>query len=168
MITDMLFLARADNGLLVPHRETLDLAAEAAAVAEYFEPVATERGVRIERRGSGSIVGDRLMIRRALGNLLSNAVRHATSGSAIVVALERADTDRLRVSVENAGEPIPDGQRTRIFDRFHRVDPSRHRVSEGAGLGLAIVRSIVLAHGGQVEAVAKDDGARFEITLPAG
>ena len=168
MIADMLFLARADNGLLVPHRETLVLADETAAVAEYFEPVAAERGVRIERRGAGAIVGDRLMIRRALGNLLSNAVRHAAPGTAVVVAVDEAAGDRLRISVENAGEPIPDGQRARIFDRFHRVDPSRHRVSEGAGLGLSIVRSIVLAHGGQIEAVAKDDGARFEITLPAG
>jgi two-component system heavy metal sensor histidine kinase CusS len=167
MITDMLFLARADNGLLIPQREALELGAEAAAVAEYFEVAAAERSVRIELHGSGRIAGDRLMIRRAIGNLVSNAVRHATAGTAVRLAIDRAG-DEVRLRVENLGECLPAELRARIFDRFYRIDPSRQRASEGAGLGLAIARSIVVAHGGRLEAVAKADGARFELALPAG
>ena len=109
------------------------------------------------------------MLRRALGNLVSNAIRHAPAGGVVAVEICPPGAEHsVRVAVDNPGVEIEPAQRERIFDRFYRIDPSRHRASEGAGLGLAIVRSIVLAHGGRVAAVERAGGARFEIVLPAG
>ncbi len=168
MIADMLFLAKADNGLLVPNREALDLAQEVDAVVEYYEVLAAERNIRLRRSGEGRISGDRLMLRRAIGNLVSNAVRHAPEAGEVTIGLRPGESGGVRITVANPGEPIAAEHRARIFDRFYRADPSRQRSSEGAGLGLAIARSIVLAHGGSIEAVATTTGARFEMTLPAG
>ena len=166
MINDMLFLAKADNKQLVPRYEVVELAAEVDALLEFYEPLAEDKNLRLMRDGDARIDGDPLMLRRAIANLLSNAVRHSTVGSTVSLEIRAHARDAVQVSVANAGEPIPDEMRSRIFDRFYRADPSRHREGEGAGLGLAIVRSIAEAHGGQVEALSQSDGARFVITLP--
>jgi two-component system heavy metal sensor histidine kinase CusS len=166
MITDMLFLAKADNKQLVPRYEQVDLAAEVDALFEFYEPLAEDKSIRLTRDGDARIEGDPLMLRRAIANLLSNAVRHSTVGGTVGIEIRAHARNAVQVSVANAGDAIPDEMRSRIFDRFYRVDPSRHRESEGAGLGLAIVRSIAEAHGGQVEAVPQSDGARFVLTLP--
>lgn len=166
MISDMLFLAKADNKQLVPRYEEVGLAAEVDALFEFYEPLAADKNLRLMRDGDARIDGDPLMLRRAIANLLSNAVRHSTVGGTVALAIRTHARNMVQVSVTNAGEPIPDEMRSRIFDRFYRVDPSRHRDSEGAGLGLAIVRSIAEAHGGQVEALPQSEGARFVLTLP--
>jgi two-component system heavy metal sensor histidine kinase CusS len=167
MISDMLFLARADNGQLVPNRERLDLAQEMGALCDFYEPAASERGVRLSCSGTASASGDRLMLRRAFGNLLSNALRHTPDGGEVAIEIAAVDGERVRVSVENPGPAIPPEHLGRIFDRFHRVDASRQKSGENAGLGLAIARSIVVAHGGRIEALPRTTGARFEVTLPA-
>ena len=105
------------------------------------------------------------MLRRALSNLLSNAIRHTPQGGTVSVAIGPAANGFVSVMVENPGEPIPAEHLSRIFDRFYRVDSSRQRTSEGAGLGLAITRSIVAAHGGQT-LVFSDTSTRFELLLP--
>ena len=165
MISDMLLLAKAENGLVVPHREMLHLAAEVRALFDYYDAVAEEKGITLMLDGEAEITADRLMLRRALGNLLSNAVRYASTGSSVRVQIS-ASIDLVMITMENQGDPIPQEFLERVFDRFFRVDPSRQRASEGTGLGLAITRSIVLAHGGSI-AVTSDAGeTRFTITLP--
>ena len=166
MIADMLFLAKADNGLIVPSREPVDLAAEIGNLFTYYELLAEERGVTLAVQGKGSVTGDRLMLRRALSNLLSNAIRHTPRGGVVSVKIAGAGDGFISVSVENPGEPIPAEHLPRIFDRFYRIDPSRQRTSEGAGLGLAITRSIIRAHGGQIS-VSSGNVTRFELSLPA-
>lgn len=104
------------------------------------------------------------MLRRALSNLLSNAIRHASRGGTVMVNT-RTEDGFVSVTVENPGDPIPAEHLTRIFDRFYRVDPSRQRISEGAGLGLAITKSIVDAHGGKIEARSGETTC-FEIRFP--
>jgi two-component system heavy metal sensor histidine kinase CusS len=106
------------------------------------------------------------MVRRAIGNLVSNALRHTPDAGDVRIEIVRVGDDAVCVAVENRGSPIAAEHLARIFDRFYRVDPSRHRSGENAGLGLAIARSIVVAHGGRIEARPRDDGARFEVTLP--
>ena len=165
MISDMLLLAKADNGLVVPHRETLQLATEARALFDYYDAVAEDKGLHLVLEGDAPVAADRLMLRRALGNLLSNAVRHANAGSSVRVQIS-ADADQVLIAMENQGDTIAHEFLERVFDRFFRVDPSRQRASEGTGLGLAITRSIVLAHGGSI-AVTSDAGlTRFTMTLP--
>jgi two-component system heavy metal sensor histidine kinase CusS len=166
MISDMLFLAKSDEELIVPHREAVDLAAEVRAVFEFYEALAEEKKIALACAGSGSVSGDRMMLRRALNNLLSNAIRHTPPGGTVGVRIDGQDGG-LALTVENSGETIAAEHLPRLFDRFYRVDPARQRDSEGAGLGLAITRAIVRAHGGSIEVSSHDGITRFELQLPA-
>ena len=166
MIADMLFLAKAENGLMIPTRTAVDLLKEVEDLFTYYEALAEDLEVGLSLQGQGVVQGDRLMLRRAFSNLLSNAIRHTPRGGTVTVNIGRRYPGKLFVSVENPGEPILPEHLPRLFDRFYRVDPSRQRVSEGAGLGLAITRSIILSHGGKVQVVS-DRTTRFEILLPA-
>jgi two-component system heavy metal sensor histidine kinase CusS len=167
-ITDMLFLAKADNGLLVPHREPVDLAAEVRELFDFYEALVEERGIRLDLTGGGRVNGDRLMIRRAISNLLSNAIRHTARGEAVRVRIDGAGAGGVRLAVENPGIGIDPEHLPRIFERFYRVDPARQRSTEGAGLGLAITNSIVAAHQGTLRAFSANGVTRFEMSLPAG
>jgi two-component system heavy metal sensor histidine kinase CusS len=165
MIGDMLFLAKADHGLIIPHRETILLEEEVSALFEFYEALAAERGVRLARGGDGVIHGDRVMVRRAIGNLLANAIRFTPRTGEIRVDLT-ASQDHVAVCVANPGTTIPPEQMSRLFNRFYRGSPSRQRVEEGAGLGLAICQSIVRAHGGDVSVVSLAGMTRFVMTFP--
>ena len=114
--------------------------------------------------GDATVAADRLMLRRALGNLLSNAIRHATPHSRLTVDIA-THQGMASIAVENSGEVIPAEFLERIFDRFFRVDASRQR-TEGTGLGLAIAKSIVLAHGGRISASSSQALTRFTVQLP--
>ncbi|HEX8012121.1 MAG TPA: heavy metal sensor histidine kinase [Casimicrobiaceae bacterium] len=168
MISDMLFLAKADNGMIVLKRESVDLTAETRALFDFFNALAEERRVRLDLVGQGSIQGERLMIRRAITNLLSNAIRHTPPGGSVRVIIQAQASGEVRLAVENPGEPIAPEHLPRLFDRFYRVDPSRQKASDGAGLGLALTQSIVDAHGGSIAATSSETTTRFEITFPAG
>jgi two-component system heavy metal sensor histidine kinase CusS len=167
MIADMLFLAKADHGLMVPRREAVDLEAQTQALFGFYEALAEENGIELVIEGRGAILGDRLMIRRVLSNLLSNALRCTARGHAVTVKIDQLPSRETRLAVENPGEPIPPEQLARLFDRFYRLDASRQKTtSEGTGLGLAITRSIVTAHGGTITAACRDGTIRFEIRFP--
>lgn len=166
MIADMLFLAKADNGLLPKSAERVALEVEAAALLEFYEALADEKHLQMRLTGSGDVIGDRLMLQRALSNLLSNAIRHTPDGGEIEVRIQR-DRDRILLTVGNSGEPIPPDQLHRVFERFHRVDPSRLRQGDGSGLGLSITRSIVETHGGRIHLESDDVMTAFTIELPA-
>ncbi len=165
MIADMLLLAKAENGLVVPNREVLNLNVEVRTLFDYYDAVAEEKGLQLKVEGSGVVSADRLMLRRALGNLLSNAVRHSTPNGAVQVRIN-ANSDAVLIAVENTGDTIPAEYLDRVFDRFFRVDPSRHHSSEGTGLGLAITKSIILAHGGTISVTSDSGLTTFTISLP--
>ncbi|MES2918728.1 MAG: heavy metal sensor histidine kinase [Pseudomonadota bacterium] len=165
MTADMLFLAKADRGLVVPHSETVDLRAEVEALFEFYDAFAAERGIALVVIGEGMIRGDRLMIRRALSNLLSNAIRHSSQQCCVTVALH-AQAESVRVRVENPGTEIPAESLSRLFDRFYRADASRQRSEEGAGLGLAITKSIVDAHRGTISVHSGHGITAFDVELP--
>lgn len=167
MISDMLFLARAEHQDGLPTREAVDLADEVDALFEFYSALAEDRAIVLGRTGSGVVEGDRLMLRRALSNLLSNAIRHTPDGGRVDVALAPCAAERLRLTVANPGTPIPAEHLPRLFDRFYRVDPARHRQGDGTGLGLAITRSIVRAHGGEIAVHSDAGGTVFSIELPA-
>ncbi len=166
IITDMLFLAKADHGLVVPRSENVDLANEVRELFEFYDAWAEDQGVVLALAGEGSVAGDRLMIRRALSNLLSNAIGHTPVGGKVRVQIERSDDRTVRLSVANPGETIASEHLPRLFDRFYRIDSSRKRSTEGAGLGLAITRSIIVAHRGSVNVQSQDGNTRFEVILP--
>ncbi|MDO8249605.1 MAG: heavy metal sensor histidine kinase [Rhodoferax sp.] len=165
MISDMLLLAKAENGLVVPTREAVHLAAEVLALFDYYDAVADEKGLHLVLEGDGQAAADKLMLRRALGNLLSNAVRHSAPNTTVRVRINTSP-DAVSIGMENTGDGIAPDYLERIFDRFFRVDPSRQRSSEGTGLGLAITRSIIVAHGGTISAASTGAVTTFTIRLP--
>lgn len=165
MISDMLLLAKAENDFVVPNREIVNLGEEVQTLFDYYEAVAEEKGLQLLRAGEGKVSADRLMLRRAIGNLLSNAVRHAAPHTSVRVSID-VKTDGVAVAVENTGDPIATEHLDRVFDRFFRIDPSRQRSTEGTGLGLAITKSIVVAHGGNIAARSAGNFTTFTMTLP--
>lgn len=167
MISEMLFLAKADHGLISPSYEAVDLAAEVDRLIEFYDAYAEENAVILLRVGGENIVSDRLMIQRALSNLLSNAIRHTPRGGTVTLTIERPDNTGIRITVENPGEAISAHHLPHLFDRFYRVDPSRERSSEGAGLGLAITHSIVETLGGNISVESQNGKTKFIVVLPA-
>lgn len=168
MIGDMLFLAQADHGLVKPARIALDLAVEVRALFDYFEAWAEDRGVSLTLQDDVPVMvrTDRLMLRRILSNLVSNAIRHTPRGQGVVVMLKRV-RDGVELQVENPGAEIAPEHLSKIFERFYRVDPSRQRKDEGAGLGLAIVKTSVETLGGTVSVSCADSRTQFVVRLPA-
>src|SRR5690625_3874171 len=166
MIGDMLFLAQADNKLLKPELVEIDLDAEMRILFDYFSAWAEEKNVRLELEGEPVwMTGDRLMMRRGLSNLLSNAIRYTPVGSRVIATLSIDGTSACINSL-NASEPIPAEHLPHIFDRFYRPDASRQRSSEGAGLGLAITRSTIEAHGGSISVQSDRKGTTFKVQVP--
>jgi two-component system heavy metal sensor histidine kinase CusS len=166
LVNDMLYLAKADHGLLTPNREPLELAEEVDVLLEYFAPLAEDARVALSREGSARMKGDRNMLRRALSNLLDNALRFTPADGEIRVRI--ADQlNGLSLTIENSGDGVDQALLPRLFDRFYRADPARQEgSSEHAGLGLAITQSIIRAHGGQIHCESDNGWTRFVIELP--
>lgn len=163
MIDDMLFLAKADNGLIIPEAQPIELHALCAKLLDFYQMTADEQGIRFELSGSGSIESDPSMLRRALSNLLSNALRYTPDGGVIRLNIDTGVKGVL-LSIGNPGATIPEGHLPRLFDRFYRVDPARREGSpSNAGLGLAITRSIIEAHRGEIRCSSQDGWTSFEI-----
>lgn len=166
MIDDMLFLAKADNGLIVPDAKPVALEALCAQLVDYYQLSADERGVRFELSGAGTVQGDLLMLRRALSNLLSNALRYTPDGGVIRLAIESGPGE-VSLSVANPGTTIAPEHRERLFDRFYRGDPARREGSpSNAGLGLAITRSIIQAHQGCIHCDSAEGWTTFSLVFP--
>ena len=167
MIDDMLFLAKADNGLIVPEQQPVALDVEVEKLFEYYRLLADERGISLQLHGHAVVRGDVLMLHRALSNLLSNALRYTPAGASIQVELEQnANGSALRLS--NPGPTIAGEHLERLFDRFYRADPARREGSpHNAGLGLAITRSIIHAHQGQIHCTSVAGKTTFCVQFPA-
>lgn len=157
MVSDMLFLAKTEHGIELPHREAISLDREVLALFDFYDAVADEKHIRLVITGQAQITGDRLMVRRAISNLLSNALRHSPADAEVLVSIkERAGEATLCIT--NSGMTIAPEVLPRLFDRFFRVDKSRsHPESDGTGLGLSITQAIMAAHGGSVS-VTSDQG----------
>jgi len=152
MVSDMLWLAKTDHGLHKLQLEPVDLSAMSQQLFDFFDVIADEKNVQLHYEGPAlTIRADKLMLQRALSNLLSNAIRHAVAHSKVVIMI-RPLADQVEIIVQNQGPVIEAEHLPRLFERFYRADPSRQRHSEGAGLGLAMVKSIAELHGGTISA----------------
>lgn len=166
MVSDMLFLAKTEHGVDLPHRERFSAHDDAHALLEFHAAVAEEKHIHMEVQGAADIVGDRLMFRRAVSNLLSNALRHTPEGGAVTIRIAN-DTQATTVSVENTGEDIPPDMLPRLFNRFYRAGSARtHAGSGGTGLGLAIVQAIARTHGGTVSVTSSGGLTCFSLVFP--
>jgi two-component system heavy metal sensor histidine kinase CusS len=166
MVSDMLLLAKAEHGLLLPSAEDIALADEVRALFDFYEALAEEKSIQLQLSGRAQVTGDRLMLRRAISNLLSNALRHTPEHGIVTVSLVHKP-EAVTLELSNTGDEISPDLLPRLFDRFFRADKSRaHPETEGAGLGLAITRAIVQAHGGSVSVASADGWTRFTLSFP--
>ena len=167
LIDDMLFIARADHEAGAIQIEAVDLVQEAQRVADYLSLEADERGVQIRVQGQAPPVpAERLLVQRAITNLVSNAVRHAFERSTISIEINSTATETT-LAVTNEGEGIAPAHLDRVFDRFFRGDQGRSREAGGSGLGLAIVRSIAAAHRGNASVRSEPGRTTFTLTFPS-
>ncbi|MDD7568985.1 MAG: heavy metal sensor histidine kinase [[Actinobacillus] rossii] len=166
-ISDMLFLAKNENGQNIKEKQFVNLSQEVTALFDFFEFVAEEKQVKLLLKGSGELYGNALMLRRAISNLLSNALQYANHQSEIMVEIQEQE-QQLILSVYNQGETIPAEDLPHLFNRFYRVEKSRTRQSakdNGTGLGLAITKSIVNAHNGEVSIMSDQTGTKITMSF---
>ena len=166
MVDNMLFLARAEKQAAVLRLESIDLEQLAQQLAGYFEGMAQERGMRIEIVAQGHLHADMGLTRRALANLLANAIRYGQAHSTITLRCDFAAPQWLDITVLNQGPAIEEPHLSRIFDRFYRCDASRSHPDDSGGLGLAIVHSIMRMHGGSVLVSSSRTGTQFTLRFP--
>jgi two-component system heavy metal sensor histidine kinase CusS len=158
MTEKLLFLARADAEEAEVKPEELDGRAAIEALWEFYEPYADERGVLLKCEGRGLVKADAVLLRRAVANLIENALRFTPPGREVTVGIEEGGVVRVR----DTGGGIAPEHLPRLFDRFYQVDPARRE--GGTGLGLALVKSIMKLHGGSVT-IASEPGRGTEAVL---
>ena len=169
LVEDLLSIARIQAGEFEVHRCPLDLAEVVRHGVEAARPAATEAGLDLECicEVSARVLGDADRLDQVLANLLSNAIKFTPLCGRIAVQLETTPEEAV-LTVTDTGPGIQPEERARLFERLFRGDDVTRLQISGAGLGLAIARSIVEAHEGTIEARADHDGggATFELTLP--
>lgn len=166
MVDDLLALSRLQSGAIERHRDVVDLRDVLSDTLASAEPLARERGVRLEGSAEEKceVWADGRDLGRAVTNLIGNAVRHTAAGSRVVVeAAARAGTVTITVTDECGG--IPDADLERLFEPGWRGSAAR-TPGGGTGLGLAVVQEIVSAHGGTVSVANTSSGCAFTVTLP--
>lgn len=160
----LLWLARIEAQAPARDEPVLDLAALVADAVELYTPSASEHAIRLDTHlQSSQVHGDRDQLFQMLVNLLDNALKYAPADSEVGVSLAMTGQGAL-LQIDDRGPGIPQAERERVFDRFQRLEA--HRGSPGSGLGLSLVRAIVLRHGGRVALFDRAPGLRVEVLLP--
>jgi two-component system OmpR family sensor kinase len=171
LVDDLLLLAQLDERGLVPRRAPMDLRTLAVDAMHDLRALDPTRSVRLTGPGGGEagaapVLGDEDKLRQVVSNIVGNAVAHTPAGSAVRIGVG-GDSAESVLEISDTGPGLPADQAALVFERFYRADPARSR-DGGAGLGLAIVWSLVTAHGGKVEMdTAPGKGATVRIRLPA-
>lgn len=166
MVEDLLLLARLDDGQ-EPRRTDVDVTLLAIDAVDEARRAATDHRWSLDLPpGRVTVTGDPDGLRRVLQNLLANAARHTPEGTAVELCVA-TDAAAVRISVRDDGPGIEPALLPRVFDRFARADDARSRAAGSTGLGLSIVRSVVQAHRGSVEATSRPGRTEFVVTLPA-
>lgn len=168
LIRTLLFLARSDTAADALQRETVDVGEELVNVAAFYEAAAAEAGVRLRVSGAAGVRAllDRTLLQQAIGNLVSNAVAHTPAGGSVELAATSVEQE-VMIAVSDTGCGIPPEHLPHVFERFYRVDRSRTGSQQNAGLGLAVVKSIVSRHAGRVEIESTvGQGTEVRLILP--
>lgn len=168
LVDRLLTLSRADAGGGKLSSDLVDLSGLAGEVAEELDVLADEKhqSVTVDCMAHPSWVGDRLVLRQALLNLVDNAIKYSPDGAQIMIRVDESPEDAI-LEVSDTGPGIPKELQSRIFDRFYRVDESRSRNYGGTGLGLSIAKWAVEVNGGCLTLESRNGGGTtFRITLP--
>jgi two-component system heavy metal sensor histidine kinase CusS len=166
IINDMLFLASADQGSKATALTLSSLAEEVAATLDYLDYILEDAQVRVEVSGDAQAHIEKAQLRRALINLLNNAVQHTAPQQVIQVRIEQQG-EQISIAVSNPGPAIDQAHLPMLFERFYRVDAARTSGGGNHGLGLAIVKAIALMHGGSVFVRSQAGANTFGMLLPA-
>lgn len=171
LVNDLLYLSQIESGQAALDLQPIDVASLLEAAAERVQWQTAGRGVSVRIVAPPSlppILADTARIEQVLANLLDNAVRYTPADGAIALLAEPAGAGRVHIAVHNTGSYIPPADLGRVFERFYQVDRSRQRNGHNGGLGLAIAREIVVAHGGEIGATSDPSaGTTFALVLPA-
>ncbi|OAT81786.1 two-component system histidine kinase PnpS [Desulfotomaculum copahuensis] len=171
LIDDLLDLSKIEERRVVHRWQPVDMIDVISRVLSMFRPQAREKNITLLSRlpsGLPVVQGDPDMLAQVLINLVDNALKYTPGGGQVTVSAAAAD-GRLEVSVADTGVGIPAESLPRIFERFYRVDKARSRELGGIGIGLAIVKHIIRAHGGKIQVESTPGrGSVFSFTLPAG
>jgi signal transduction histidine kinase len=169
LVDDLGQLTRADAARHVLRKEPVDLPTLVEEAYGMFAPQFAEKGIQVTREldpDLAPVTADRARLLQVMRNLLDNAQAYTPEGGAVTVSAAR-EGDGVRLAVANTGPGIPAEELPFVFERFYRVDKSRSRASGGAGIGLAIVKQLIEAHGGAVGAESADGTTRVWFALPA-
>ncbi len=171
LINDLHELAQAEAHQLPLHMQESDIAQLVKDAAASFKPGAAAKQIdlQVELLGAMPMLNvDASRMRQVLHNLLDNALRHTPENGHIHVTVEQTETG-LQIKVADSGAGIKPEDLPHVFDRFYRTDGTRNREQDSAGLGLAIVRAIIEAHGGNVSVTSSGpgQGSTFTLTLPS-
>ena len=150
MVETLLFLARSEQPDAYIDRQMLDAKQEVIAVFDFYQAMADEQGITLTCLGEGTISADSALLRRALGNLVANALRYTPEGGRITVDIQSQSDHMMAITVSDTGHGIPPDDLPHVLERFYRADAARPRQGQGTGLGLAIVQSIMRLHGGTI------------------
>jgi two-component system, OmpR family, heavy metal sensor histidine kinase CusS len=164
MIDNLLFLARAETADAPIECSLFDARAAVEKIGDFFETALEEQNIKITCLGECEVYAEPILFRRAVSNLVSNAVRVTAPGGTVFISIVTGDTE-ARIAVIDKGRGIASKHLPHVFDRFYRVDASRH--SKGTGLGLALVRSIMQIHQGEASIVSEvGGGTTVTLTFP--
>jgi len=170
LVENLLALSRADAGHIQLQRADLSLLTLAHEARSLVEVLAEEKQQRIAVDGDDPdlrVSADRLILRQAIVNLLDNAIKYSPVERRIVIRVRRGGDSQVFLEVIDQGPGIPTEHRSRVFERFYRVDSARTREWGGAGLGLSIVQWAVEAHGGEITLESEEGrGCTFRMSLP--
>lgn len=165
MVESLLFLARADHSGAGFRLSQIDAAACARAVLDFYSAVAEDRSVTLQLSGKASVLADESMLRIALSNLVSNALRYTPAHGLLRIDISTNEQKDTLISVTDSGPGIAPEHFAHIFDRYYRVEKSRS--TGGAGLGLSLVQTIMRLHGGSAQVTSEpQQGATFSLVFP--
>ncbi|MGE3926854.1 MAG: heavy metal sensor histidine kinase [Lautropia sp.] len=167
IISDMLFLARAEQGQRARATTPVSLAGEVARIVEFFEILLDEARMQVRIEGYAVAPVEVTLFRRALTNLMQNAIQHSPAGATIVVNIARRPDATVEIALNNPSEAITPERLARLFDRFYRVAAARSGPGDRTGLGLAIVKGIAAMHGGTVFAHSANGVTTIGFTVAA-
>ncbi len=165
LVNDLLTLARMEN-VNNTNIQKFDLSKEVQMAVAVFESMIYEKEIKLETNINENIFfnGDREDIKHIISILLDNAIKHTEKDKKIIVNLGK-DKNDIKIVIKNQGEPIPEGEQEKIFERFYRVDKARNRSEKRYGLGLSIAKGIVDKYNGTIKAVSKDGFTSFIVIL---
>lgn len=165
LVNDLLVLARMEN-TNTTNNQKFDLSKEVQMSVSVFESMMYEKKNKLETNIAEGIefIGDKEDIKHIISIILDNAIKHTEENGKIIVNTSK-EKSNIKIEIKNQGEPIPEEEREKIFERFYRVDKARNRSEKRYGLGLSIAKGIVEKYNGNIYATSKEGFTSFIVKI---